>query len=255
MDAVGKALAGMLICAAVLLAAPREADATERCELALVLAVDVSGSVNVDEYAIQMKGLADAFRSSDIVHLIGQTNRRGSVHVTVVQWSGEPHQAQIVGWRQLAGETSVLAFANEISAAGRAYINFSTAIAEALAFSYELFDGELRLCRRRVIDVSGDGPNNEGRDIFPIHSALMRAEVTINGLAIQGEEPGLGDYYRDNVIGGNGAFVLTAETFEDFPDAIRRKLLREIAPPITFLPSGGKRYSSNEACDVKPGTC
>ena len=255
MDAVTKVVAHALLAVCVLLGVTREGHATERCELALVLAVDVSGSVNVDEYVVQMKGLANAFRSSDIVHLIGQTNRRGSVHMTVVQWSGEPHQAQIVGWRQLNSEASVLAFADEISAAQRAYINFSTAIAEALAFSNDLFDAERRTCRRRVVDVSGDGPNNEGRDIFPVHSELMRAGVTINGLAILGEEPGLGAYYRDNVIGGNGAFVMSAETFDDFPDAIRRKLLREIAPPITFLPDDGKRYSSNDVCDVRRGAC
>ncbi len=225
------------------------------CELDLVLAVDVSGSVNVDEYKLQMKGLADAFRSTDIIHLIGQTARRGAVNVTVVQWSGAPHQAQIVGWTALTDEASVLAFADRITAAKRAFVNYSTAIGEMLAYTAGLIAARPAHCRRRVIDISGDGPNNEGGEIAPPRRQLLGENVTINALAIVGEEEGLAGYFRDRVIGGNGAFLVTAENFRDFPDAIRRKLLREIAPPITYVPHESRRQATLTSCRSRLAKC
>ena len=208
------------------------------CELELILAVDVSGSINRDEYRLQMQGLSEAFRSSDIIHLISSTSRKGGVHMTVVQWSGQPHQSQIVPWSKLDDEASVLKFADAIAASPRSFLNYSTAIGDALAFSRALFAIRPNKCRRRVIDVSGDGPNNEGSPVNNIRAQLIYDQVTINGLVVLGDEPTLGTYYRQNIIGGNGAFVITANTFKDYPDAIRRKLLREIAPPITFRPQG-----------------
>ncbi len=213
------------------------------CELELVLAVDVSGSINRDEYAIQMRGLAEAFRSSDIIHLITSTSRKGDFYATVVQWSGQPHQAQIVPWSRLDEEQSVLEFADAIAASPREFLNYSTAIGSALSFSRAMFAIRSAGCRRRVIDVSGDGPNNEGRAVADVRGQLVLENVTINGLVVLGDEPTLGSYYRHNVIGGNGAFVITANTFKDYPDAIRRKLLREIAPPIAFAPQGRSKVT------------
>ena len=224
------------------------AQSAHACELELVLAVDVSGSIDSDEYAIQMRGLADAFRSLDIIHLIASASRKGDVYATVVQWSGRPHQAQVVPWSRLADEESILAFADAIAASPREFLNYSTAIGSALSFSRAMFAMRSAGCRRRVIDVSGDGPNNapgptkHGTSppgaVADIRAQLVRENVTINGLVVLGDHPTLGSYYRHNVIGGNGAFVITADTFKDYPDAIRRKLLREIAPPITFAPQG-----------------
>ena len=215
------------------------AQSSHACELELILAVDVSGSINRDEYSLQMRGLADAFRSSDIIHLITSTSNKGGVYMTVVQWSGQPHQFQIVPWSKLDDETSVLAFADAIAASRRSFLNYSTAIGDALAFSRALLSVRPNKCRRRVIDVSGDGPNNEGSPVNNVRAQLIYEQVTINGLVVLGDEPTLGKYYRQNVMGGDGAFVITANTFEDYPDAIRRKLLREIAPPITFMPQEG----------------
>ncbi len=213
------------------------------CELELILAVDVSGSINRDEYALQMRGLSDAFRSSDIIHLIGSTSRKGDVYATVVQWSGQPHQSQIVPWSKLDDESSVLRFADAIEASPRVFLNYSTAIGDALRFSRAMFAIRPDSCRRRVIDVSGDGPNNEGSELADIRAKLIYENVTINGLVVLGDEPSLGPYYRQNVVGGSGAFMITANTFEDYPDAIRRKLLREIAPPITLAPQGYRRVT------------
>ena len=222
---------------------PAHAQSGAACELELILAVDVSGSINRDEYALQMRGLADAFRASDIIHLIESTSRKGDVFMTVVQWSGQPHQAQIVPWTKLFDKKTVLEFAAAIDASPRAFLNYSTAIGDALAFSRAMFAIRPQKCRRRVIDVSGDGPSNEGSPVANIRATLIYEGVTINGLVVLGDEPSLGPYYRKEVIGGNGAFMITANTFEDYPDAIRRKLLREIAPPITSLPPRGSRLT------------
>ena len=222
---------------------PSHAQTTHSCELELILAVDVSGSINRDEYRLQMQGLSDAFRSSDIIHLITSTSRKGGVYVTVVQWSGQPHQSQIVPWAKLDNEASVLKFADAIAASPRMFLNYSTAIGDALTFARAMFAIRPNKCRRRVIDVSGDGPNNEGSPVNNVRARLIYEQVTINGLVVLGDEPKLGDYYRQNIIGGNGAFVITANTFEDYPDAIRRKLLREIAPPITFVPQSATRLT------------
>lgn len=229
--------------------------AAQSCELELVLAVDVSGSVNVSEYDLQSRGLADAFRSSDIVHLIRQTARRGAVFITMVQWSGTPHQAQIIEWRQLHDEASIAKLAEDIDNAKRAFINYSTAIGEMMTFTGAVFGQRAERCRRRVVDVSGDGPKNEGGDVGPARARLLAADVTINGLAIIGEEDGLADYYRDRVIGGNGAFMITARTFADFPDAIRRKLLREIAPSITQRPRRSRQHANLNSCHRSQSSC
>ncbi len=224
--------------AAALLVLPMRATAqtltTARdCTLALVLAIDVSGSVDADEYVLQMNGLADAFRTHDIAAAINADGAKG-IYVTVVQWSGDTRHAQIVPWRWLTDFPSIVSFADEIEAQERAFRIYATGIGEALAFSRRLFSGHPASCRRRVIDVSGDGPSNEGRDPAAIRSALVADGITINGLAILDSEPDLKAYYEANVIGGAAAFVMTANTFKDYPDAIRRKLIREILPTITM---------------------
>lgn len=203
------------------------------CTLALVLAIDVSGSVDTDEYRLQMDGLADAFRSEDIAAAINADGKKG-IYVTVVQWSGATRHEQIVPWRWLTDFDSIKRFADDIATRERSFRIYSTGIGEALAYSWSLFTGAPATCRRRVIDVSGDGPSNEGRDPAAMRTAMVADGITINGLAILDTEPDLKSYYEANVIGGAAAFVMTANRFEDYPDAIRRKLIREILPPITM---------------------
>ena len=110
-----------------------------------------------------------------------------------------------------------------------------TAIAEAMLFAAELIDTNKFAGRRRVIDVSGDGPNNEGEEVEPARDRVVSTGVTVNGLAILGPREFLTTYYRQSVIGGSGSFVISANTFKDYPQAIRKKLLREIQPPIVLL--------------------
>ncbi|MEM7429066.1 MAG: DUF1194 domain-containing protein [Pseudomonadota bacterium] len=222
----------VLVLAALLLASP--ATAASNCKLALVLALDVSGSVDAREYSLQSSGLAQAFRDQAIADAILFPGNRG-IAVTVIQWSGEPHQHQSIPWTFLGDEEAILAFADQIDRTKRRFRPYSTAIGNALTFSSLMFQANPFDCDRNVIDVSGDGPNNEGEEVEPSRDRVVQSGITVNGLAILGPREFLTDYYRNKVIGGNGAFVITANTFQDYPEAIRKKLLREIQPPLVML--------------------
>lgn len=198
------------------------------CAIALLLAVDVSGSVDAGEYRLQMQGLADALRSRDIADaLIG-----GQAEIGLTQWSGEGRQHFSIPWRRIESQEALARFAGAVAAAPRAWRNFSTGVGEALAFGADRMAELPRPCRRWVIDVSGDGPNNEGAAPETVHPRLAAADVTVNGLAIEGAEPGLTAYYRASVIRGPDAFVITANGFADYPRAIRLKLERELLMPV-----------------------
>ncbi|MEL6233190.1 MAG: DUF1194 domain-containing protein [Pseudomonadota bacterium] len=206
------------------------ATAAQPCDLALALAIDVSGSVDPGEYRLQMDGLAAALRDPTVSDaLVG-----ASAAVMVVQWTGASRQAVIVPWRRMLARQDLLALADEVERAPRLWRHFSTGIGEALTFSATQFDA-VSDCRRRVIDVSGDGRSNEGVPPEDVGAGLVRYGFTINGLAIEGSEEDLTGYYRAFVIAGPGAFVMTAESFADYPETIRRKLLTEVALPVTQL--------------------
>jgi Ca-activated chloride channel family protein len=192
-----------------------------------VLAIDVSGSVDPTEYEIQRRGLAEALLDAEVA----QALVRSEAAVTLVQWTGTGRQDVSVPWRRLMSMDDVQAFATEVAGVARRWRIYSTAIGEVLAFSVALFDAA-PACKRRVIDVSGDGPSNEGDPPRDIHAKVRSAGVTVNALAIEASESGLTTYFRDHVIVGPGAFVATAASFEDYPARIRQKLLREIRAPL-----------------------
>lgn len=212
----------------------RPAAAKLQCKLALVLALDVSGSVDQNEYRLQTRGLAQAFRSEEIIAAIKFPGNR-AIAATVLQWSGDPHQLQVIPWSLLSDDQSIATFADQIENVERAFKPYSTAIGNALTYSAGLFQSNPFPCERQVIDVSGDGPNNEGEDVEPARNRVVSTGITVNGLAILGPREFLAAYYRESVVGGNGAFVISANTFKDYPEAIRKKLLREIQPPIVLL--------------------
>lgn len=193
------------------------------CDLALVLAVDVSGSVDHREFRIQMDGLAEGLRDG----VVAEALVRAEAAVTLVQWTGSSRQAVSVPWTRVRSFEDADRLAAAVAAAPREWRNFSTAIGEALRFGLAQFDTAPD-CRRRVIDVSGDGPSNEGVEPRSLHPALRAAGVSVNALAIEESEPDLTAYFWENVIIGEGAFVVTANRFAEYPDRIRRKLRREI---------------------------
>lgn len=200
------------------------------CELALLLAVDVSGSVDAKEYRIQMDGLAHGLQDGIVADaLISQR-----AQLALVQWTGASRQEQTIAWTQMNSYDDVLAFAHRVTDDDRVWRNYSTAIGEALAISRAAFD-PVSHCLRKVIDLSGDGVSNEGIEPATQRAALRGADITVNAIAIETDDTDLTAYFFENVITGPGAFVETAHGFEDYPAKIKRKLQRETTKQVTIV--------------------
>ncbi len=219
---------------APLLFCPRvDAQSPRPVELELLLAVDVSSSVDGGEYDLQMRGLSEAFRHPDVQTAIRAIGRLG-VAVAVVQWSDSDDQSLVIDWTVVHDAASTEALAERIANTKRVVSGSQTAIAGALKFSLAELTGNDFEGRRQVIDVSGDGRANSGDHPMAIRDLAIAKGVVINGLAILNEEPFVDSYYRYTVIGGDGAFLMTAYDYEDFAVAILEKLIREIdLPPIS----------------------
>lgn len=196
------------------------------CALELILAVDVSGSIDAREFALQNEGMASAFEDPRLAEAI--IRQEGGIYVVLTQWSGATRQRQVTDWHHLTDVESMAGFARQIRRGGRNWRNYSTAIGEALAHALDVGRTVPARCARRVIDVSGDGVNNEGRAPRAVSNALYALGYTINGLVIRGDSPDPIRYYEKNVIAGDRAFLEVASDFEDYPRAILRKLLKEI---------------------------
>lgn len=218
-----------LAAAFCLAAAPGAAGA---CGVELVLAVDVSRSVINPEFNLQLNGLAQAFRDPEVVESIGWI--QGGVAATLMQWSGPRSQSQSVDWRLLSDRGSALAFADEIAGTRRKFFAAFTAVGEALFQANILSASNPWQCQRRVIDVSGDGASNRGRAAAPVAAGLAANGVTINALVIRGAKPDPVAYYAENVIAGQGAFIETAASFDDYAEAMKTKLLRELRPAMAL---------------------
>lgn len=202
----------------------------QACGVALALAVDVSGSVDDYEYDLQMGGLAAALRDG----LVADALIAEQAAVLVVHWSGQSRQAVVVSWQRVLTEEDAEALARKVETVPRQWRNFSTGIGEALAFTANQF-GAVSDCERRVIDVSGDGTSNEGAAPEDIKETLAAAGFVINGLSIEGETAQLTEYYRQKVIAGPNSFVLPAFGFRDYPEKIRRKLIREVTKQVAHV--------------------
>ncbi|WP_348647592.1 DUF1194 domain-containing protein [Marivita sp. S6314] len=206
----------LLIC--LCLAQPAQA-----CRTALILAMDVSNSVDPGEFRLQIDGLATALRDPEIAEILV----RDQVALSVIQWSGVDAQEVSLDWTQMLSPSHVQLFANAVQRLPRAFVMSNTAPAEAMNKALRHFDRGPD-CTRRVIDMSGDGTPNAGGKVGPIRRAAERAGVTINGLAIEGLGRAITNYYTRNVITADG-FVETARGHRDYARAIRRKILREIS--------------------------
>ena len=217
----------------LLLAAPAKAEVP--VDLELVLAVDVSGSMDLEEQALQRRGYVDAFLHPEVAKAI-RSGPYGRIAVTYVEWAGARSQAVAMPWSLIDGTAAAEDFADGLSEAPPARFR-GTSVSAALAFSAPLFDGNGYEGLRRVIDISGDGPNNAGPPVAPVRDAIVATGIVINGLPLQIDAPLymavggalLADYYRDCVIGGPGAFVLPVTDRDQLLEAIRRKLVLEIA--------------------------
>jgi len=201
------------------------------CDIALALAVDVSGSVSLKEYRLQMQGLADALRDSTVAAALVDAKAA----VVLVQWTGLTRQMVAVPWTRVTDFAAAEALAVAIETAPRGWRNYATAIGEALKFTKAQFAAAPD-CARKVIDVSGDGASNEGADPAAQRTDFWRDGFTVNGLAIEGSEPDLTVYYWEHVIAGDKAFVITANGFADYAARIKLKLLREVTQQVSSLP-------------------
>jgi hypothetical protein len=218
---------------------PGPASAKE-VDLQLLLAIDFSPSIDSNEYALQVHGLADALRNSDVIHAISTAAPNG-VAMALMQWAGPREQVLSVAWSEIMDQASAEAFAANVDAVVRPVTNGGTAIGDALARGIALLAQSDFHGPRQVIDISGDGSTNLGDSPAPMRFRAVSSGITINGLVILNEEPRLGNYYLKRVIGGPGAFVLHIQNFDDFAQAIRLKLIREIrvAAMSSPLPSDG----------------
>lgn len=225
-------IAGALACLA--LAGPAAA-ADIPVDLELVLAVDASRSIDGYEYGLQREGYAKALTHPDVIRAITSGFLR-RIAVVYFEWSGEAEQATLIGWSVIDGPGAAKAFAQSLTSLPRRYAD-GTGIGPAIDYAAGLFTGNGIEGTRRVIDVSGDGPNNRGRPTREARDDAVAKGITINGLAIFNDRPSrppwpeepVDVHYRDHVIGGPGAFMITVDDFKGFAEGIRKKLILEIA--------------------------
>lgn len=224
----GKLLAGIV--AAVALAAAVPANAVP-VKLELALLVDVSGSVDGTEYTLQKTGYVNAFKDAGIQTAIA--GAAGGIAVTYIEWSGAGQQSTLVGWTHLTDATSADAFADAIDASVRAFSGL-TAPGNAIAYAAPLFDNNGFEGDRLLIDISGDGSQNDGIDTSDARDdALLNDGITaINGLPILGSEANLDTWYAANIQGGTGSFTTVAASFAAFEGAVISKIGREVTGSV-----------------------
>src|SRR5216683_3399661 len=207
-------------------------------DLEVILAADVSRSIDDAEFDLQRKGYAAALTDPRVLTAI-QGRANGALGVCFVEWSGEEEQHVVVDWTEIRDEEDAASVAAAILAAPRSFMG-RTSISAAIDFAMTRFAAAKWQAARRVIDISGDGTNNSGRPITEARDQAIAGGVTINGLAIVNDRPNLGYsahtqppgglplYYRQNVIGGPNAFQIVVEDFNSFADAMANKLAKEI---------------------------
>lgn len=196
------------------------------CETALLLTVDVSNSVDAAEYRMQIDGMADALEDPQIAEALVQ----GQVALGVIQWSGVDRQEMSLPWLRMTGHAAVRDAAARARALPRAFHLSDTAPAEAIHFALARF-ADVPDCKRRIIDVSGDGTPNAGSAVAAARVAAERQGVTINGIAIEGLGLAITGFFARVLVTRDG-FVVTARGHRDYPRAIRQKILRELARVI-----------------------
>jgi Ca-activated chloride channel homolog len=200
----------------------------EPVDLALVLALDGSASVTYEEFGLMAGGMGAALRDPDIVSGLTQGPAAASL-CSLLLWSGPGAQAALVGWTRIASPAEAQSFADEVENVPRIVRPGTTAIGEALLAALKLLARVPGDAVRRVVNVIGDGRSNEGAPPGPIRDRMAAAGITINGLCVLHEEPDLLESYRQEVIGGPGAFALPCPDYPAFATALRAKFLREIA--------------------------
>jgi hypothetical protein len=229
-------------------------------DLALVLAVDASRSIDDWEYNLQREGYVTAFSDPQVLKAI-RSGPYGAIAVAYVEWSSDDQQAVLADWTLINDEASAAGFAARLKGSERHFMA-RTSISGGVDFSVAMLGESGIQATRRAIDVSGDGVNNRGRPVRDARDDAVNAHITINGLAIVNDRPQgwgppipLDEYYRDHVIGGPGAFLIVAKDFKSFGEAIRRKLVMEIAgcaPPYAGVCADIARHGEAKVLLPRP---
>ncbi len=235
---------------AILARAP--AQAADAVDLELILAVDVSRSMDSEEQRVQRDGYVSAFRSPEILQAI-RSGPYGRIAVTYMEWSSSYYQQTLVPWTIIANQSDITNFANALAAAPIS-TDSRTSISNALIYAQDYFRKATYASDRRTIDVSGDGSNNDGAVLAPVRDRIVADGVTINGLPILIRptnifgpygSTGLDDYYKACVTGGPASFVIPIRDIDEFEPAIRRKLILEIASvPSAIMPAATLNQSA-----------
>jgi hypothetical protein len=224
--------------------------AAEPVDLLLVLAADVSRSVDSQKFQLQREGYAAAMANPRVVNAV-RSGRHGRIGVLFLEWSGFGSQNIVIDWMMIDGPQSAQAFGDRLLESPRSFAD-RTSISGGIDAAVAQFERAPFSADRRTIDVSGDGTNNAGRDVVQARDEALALGITINGLAILSETPlpwnpehtnpagGLTKYYRDNVTGGPGSFVIEANDFTSFGQAIIKKMIAEIADARGSAATGGK---------------
>lgn len=221
--------------AGIALAGPAAAADSGEVDLELVLAVDISGSMDRDEQILQRNGYMEAITHPDVVEAI-RSGLTGTIALTYLEWAGPSAQRVVVPWQMIDGQEAADAFAAALSTAPLGTMR-GTSISGSLMRAASLFDGNGFEGYRKVIDVSGDGPNNMGLPVLPVRDEVLALGIVINGLPIMlkqgnsgfGSIANLDAYYENCVIGGPGAFIVSVNHPSGLVEGIRRKLIMEIA--------------------------
>lgn len=214
-------------------------------DLELVLAIDSSDSVDDREFSLQIIGLAEALKHPEVIKAIGAGPRK-SIAVSVVEWADREGQTVMIPWTRLHDATSARAVAERVGRLIRTYERGVTSVSGIIDFSVASFAGNGFQGTRRVIDISSDGRQNDGRSLPDARAEAGAAGVTINALTILNEYGSLDDYYRREVIIGPSAFVEVAEDYDAYPRAILRKLIRELSSvPVVTAPGSPSRPGAN----------
>ena len=201
-------------------------------DLALVLAVDASGSVNQTRFELQKHGYAQDLRSREVIQAI-TAGADHAIAVAMVQWTGPSLHVQVIEWTRVSDAASAQALADAIDATRRRLYGGGTSLSGAIDTGAAILAASPFRATRRVIDISGDGSNNSGRLAETARDEAVKQGITINGLPITWIEPGLDAYYRSSVIDGPGAFVISIDSYDNFADAILQKLVTEISSRAT----------------------
>jgi hypothetical protein len=243
-----------LLCGVAMLSGSASAQRREGVDLELVLAVDVSGSMDPEEQQLQREGYVQAFRHGAVLSAI-RSGIYGRIAVTYVQWAALPQQT--IPWTIISNAKEAQDFAAALEAAPL-YSERGTSLSSAISFSTDLLENN-PISARKVIDISGDGPNNSGGSVLEARDAALAKGITINGIPIlvntQYSYTPLDQYYRECVVAGKGAFVIPVKTMDAFASSIRAKLVTEIAGLAPEQSPYAAKFQLAQAAQTRRADC